>query len=165
MSDTVLKVGETSFDLSPTIPLGKQKWRKHLILVSSISNRFAGLVEEIPENNRPFTLHHAIEYASQYRFEVAGEPSVPGGPPPLRATAFPQFLLPWDCLDPITMRITSHNWVLHIKSQSMKIQDYFFAGYQHCFAPSKIVLPQKPQIITEADAKRPPAGLPDLLLK
>lgn len=154
-----LTVGSEEFDLSQGLAVSKQKWRKHLVLVSTSPSLLLGLVEEPPKKGEPFTLYHALDYAAQYRFEPTRQPQK-GALPPLRAICYPQVIMGWDMMGPITIDVHTHNYVMCINEQVETVRSYFFEGYQHCFAPSKLVKPPGSAILDPNSAEgKKAAGL------
>jgi hypothetical protein len=86
-------------------------------------------------------LHYALAYFAHFQFIPVGDPPRPGLPPPVQPIVHPQFIAPYDMLGAIHTRIVEWAHTLVVAEQEPRIQDFFFTGYQHIFAPSMLVRP------------------------
>lgn len=143
------------FDLSQTVPMDSQLWRKQLVLVSSLPNRFVGIIDlgtEI-EVGTPFKLYATLMYVAELAFSPVVEmENTDKGPRPIMGpNGQPRVVgmqggtklhavIPYDFIGTPTVTIGSWQHVIHVNEQDEGFRNWVFKEYQGFFDPPKVAL-------------------------
>lgn len=153
---TRFKVGNTEFDLSQSIHVDKQEWRKHLVLVSALPERMIGLVENPNQEEfvpgRSFKLGATLIYIAELSFapvveidEKTREPIMEGGQPKVlgvRGSTKLHALIPYDFIGTPTVDVGNWQYMIRIADQEEGMRNWLYHEYQGFFDRPKILDPR-----------------------
>mgnify|MGYP006992542916 CR=1 FL=1 len=116
-------------------PVAQQKWRKHLIVVSSTPNRFVGLVSTLPEDGKPFVLYAAAMYICNLQLQPM--PDGKGA----RMIPMPHGLIPYDLMELVPeIRVIHYEHIVDTTALPPQMAEWFYGRYLELAAgPAKIL--------------------------
>lgn len=137
-----------------TISQSETNWRRHLVLVSSLPNRFVGIVDDPHYHpGRPFTIYGTMLYVAELMFAPVtkmmegpngekipvrgpdGRPEIIG----LHGSTKLHTLVPYDFLGTPEIEIVSAQHVMWVTNQPEEIKKWMYEQYLHYFDPPRIV--------------------------
>lgn len=149
---TKFKTTNTEFDLSQTVHPDNQHWRKHLVLVSSLPNRFVGLVDEEITAGKPFKLYATLMYVAELMFSpvVEMQETANGPRPVMGPNGQPKIvgmqggtklhaLVPYDFIGTPTIEIGVCQHIIRVADQDHDFQQWMYREYQNFFDHPKVV--------------------------